>query len=263
MKISEQLIRESFTDGELARELPVFVYEEAGSTNDLAKEYAASCGDTPTRAIFIAEKQTAGRGRRGRSFLSPGGGLYLSLLLPTELPVTDAVAVTAYTAVIVKRAISELCRADVGVKWVNDIILSGKKLCGILAEGILREGTDRMRAVVVGIGLNVSGVTLPDEIRDIATTLEENGYSVPLEALTARIAELFFTELDTLGTPELASEYRAASTLIDREITVHRTDRSYPAYVLGITDSCELRLRLPDGTTELLSTGEVSVRIKS
>lgn len=261
MKISEAQIRESFTDGELARELPVFVYEVAGSTNDLAKNYALSSGDTPTRAIFIAKTQTAGRGRRGRSFLSPEGGLYLSILLPTDLPAADSVAVTAYTAVVVKRALLRTVGADVGIKWVNDVILGGRKLAGILAEGILKEGTDRMRAVVVGIGLNINGKELDPEIENIATTLEREGFFTTPSELAAAIAEEFFGGLSDLGTPSLAEEYRAASTVIGKRVTVLRVTESYPATVLGITDACELRLRLDNGDEELLATGEVSIRV--
>lgn len=258
MKISEKLIRESFNSGELSRELPVFVFDSIGSTNDEAKRFAEE--NTATRAIFLASSQTNGRGRRGRSFISPEGGLYLSILIRPSSHIKDAVCVTSYTAVIVRRAIEELTGLSASIKWVNDITVNQKKLSGILTEGKTRpDGT--LEYCVVGIGINVHGTHLNDEIKDIATTLEIEGYTVSREALAARISELFFTEYEKSGTKEIADEYRRACPLIGKSVTVMKLSESYPALVEGITDSCELVLRLGSGECEILSTGEVSIRV--
>ena len=260
MKISEQKLRESFRNGELATKLPIIIYDTIGSTNTEAKEYAKSA--SVPYALFIANGQTAGRGRLGRSFISGHGtGLYMSLLVALDKSIADAVSVTAYTAVIVKRALYELYGIYPSIKWVNDIILSDKKLAGILTEGILEPGTDKLKYAVIGIGLNVSGKALPEEIKDIATTLEMCGVSsASREEIAARICELFLRELDKIGTVENATEYRSASCIIGKEVNVIKPHGTYVAKVLDITDKCELVLELPMAKTEILSAGEVSIR---
>ena len=259
MKISEIKLRESFSDGELLTGLPIKIYDETGSTNDEAKKFAEEGGDGATRAIFIAAEQTAGRGRRGRSFLSPEGGLYMSLLLRPSGPLADAVAITTYAAVTVRRAIAEVAGLDCEIKWVNDLLVRGRKLAGILTEGVLRCDVDTLRYCVVGIGINLAG-DLPPEIADIATSVSAEGSTAGREELAARIAELFYSGLGRIGTRELADEYRRYCPLIGRDITVMKQSGSYPARVVGITDSCELLLLLPDGSRETLATGEVSIR---
>ena len=259
MKISENKIRESFKNGELLSGLPIFIYDTIGSTNTEAKLFAAS--DSATRAVFIASEQTEGRGRRGRSFISGEGGVYMSLLVRPEGTAKDAVALTAYAAVTVREAIEKLTGLSPEIKWVNDLYLNGAKLAGILTEGRVADGKEGLEYAVVGIGINVRGTALPSEISDIATTLELSGAEVSLEALIACVTELFYSNLDRVGTPTLAEEYRRHSALIGKSVTVMKLSESYPAKVLGVTDRCELELELSDGSREILATGEVSVRL--
>ncbi len=260
MKISEQKLRESFRCGELKSGLPIFIYETTRSTNDEARAFIEN--NDAERALFIAEEQTGGRGRLGRKFISERGGLYMSLLLKLDTDLSDAVAITAYTAITVRRAIEELTGISAQIKWVNDIVLGGKKLSGILTEGILSADTGRLKYAVVGIGINALGKAVNSEIAEIATTLEMLGSPISPISLAARVTELFFCNLSMLGTPECAEEYRRHSSLIGKAVTVIKKSESYPATVLGISDKCELILRLDDGREELLATGEVSVRVK-
>lgn len=258
MKISEKKIWESFKNGELLSGLPIFIYDTIGSTNTEAKLFAAREG--ADRAVFIASEQTEGRGRRGRSFISEDGGVYMSLLIRPEGTVKDAVALTAYAAVTVREAIEELTGLSPEIKWVNDLMIGGRKLAGILTEGRVSQCGEGLEYAVVGIGINVHGTALHPEIADIATTLELEGATVSLEELIARVCELFCLGLDKVGTPALAEEYRRHSALIGKCITVIKLSESYPARVLGVTDRCELELELSDGSREILATGEVSVR---
>ena len=258
MKISENKIRESFKNRELLSELPILIYDTIGSTNTEAKNYANR--NSAARAMFIASRQTEGRGRRGRSFISEKGGVYMSLLLRPDGAVKDAVPLTAYTAVKVRDAIEELAGLSPEIKWVNDLMIGGRKLAGILTEGRVADSGEGLEYAVVGIGINVHGTALHPEIADIATTLEIEGGTVFLETLIARIAELFFASLTEVGSWKIADEYRRHSNLIGKSVLVMKLSGSYPARVLGITDRCELELELEDGRREILATGEVSVR---
>lgn len=260
MKISEQMLRESFRHRELSSELPIIIFNTTGSTNSEARAYLQK--HKPKHALFIADTQSAGRGRLGRSFISPSGGLYMSLAVRMSERQDNPELITSYAAVTVRQAIAKLTGKECQIKWVNDIILNGKKLAGILTEGVISPDTNRIEYAIIGIGVNILGSTLAPEISEIATTLELCGATVTREELCARITDLFLFGLDKVGTSECAEEYRRHSMLIGKEITVYKKDTAYAAFVKGISDKCELILELEGGYTELLSTGEVSVRVK-
>ena len=232
---------------------------ESESTNNDAREYCEEHRDT---AVFIADGQTAGRGRRGRSFASPhGAGIYMSILFCPDGSLCDLTAVTTFTAVAVCRAIERVSGLCADIKWVNDIYYKGKKLGGILTEGALAEDMKSAKYVVVGIGLNVLRAQMPEELSDIALSIEEAcGKVCDRNLLISEIISEFMDGLSSLGTADILDEYRRRCFLLGREVTVHRLDRSYFAEVTGIADDASLLLRLPDGSTEKLNTGEVSVR---
>lgn len=257
MSLNASSIKEQL--GELSEELSINIYKTIGSTNTEAK-LAAESGLTKN-AIFAASEQTAGRGRLGRSFSSnKNKGLYLTILLPNELPVDFATSLTTYMAVIATRAIGSLTSIDPKIKWVNDIYAGGKKLAGILTEGKAKSvGT--LSYAAVGIGINVARQEFPEDVKAIATTVEDEcGEVIDLNKLTAVIVKDFFDNLSLVGTRELADEYRSRSFLIGEKVNVIKPTTTYEATVKDITDRCELLLELPDGTLEILSTGEVSVR---
>ena len=257
MSLNASSIKEQL--GELSEELSINIYKTIGSTNTEAK-LAAESGLTKN-AIFAASEQTAGRGRLGRSFSSnKNKGLYLTILLSNELPVDFATSLTTYMAVIATRAIGSLTSIDPKIKWVNDIYAGGKKLAGILTEGKAKSvGT--LSYAAVGIGINVARQEFPEDVKAIATTVEDEcGEVIDLNKLTAVIVKDFFDNLYLVGTRELADEYRSRSFLIGEKVNVIKSTTTYEAIVKDITDRCELLLELPDGTPEILSTGEVSVR---
>lgn len=257
MSLNASSIKEQL--GELSEELSINIYKTIGSTNTEAK-LAAESGLTKN-AIFAASEQTAGRGRLGRSFSSnKDKGLYLTILLSNELPVDFATSLTTYMAVIATRAIGSLTSIDPKIKWVNDIYAGGKKLAGILTEGKAKSvGT--LSYAAVGIGINVARQEFPEDVKAIATTVEDEcGEVIDLNKLTAVIVKDFFDNLYLVGTRELADEYRSRSFLIGEKVNVIKPTTTYEATVKDITDRCELLLELPDGTPEILSTGEVSVR---
>lgn len=243
-------------------DIDITVLKSTGSTNDEARRYAEGRGTESARALIVSDGQTAGRGRRGRSFISlTGRGVYMSLLLlrPEILP-TDAPLITAYAATVVREAIFELTALDAKIKWVNDITVGDRKLAGILTEGALSP-SGGYEYCIVGIGINTHGLDFPPEIADIATSLEREGRLVDREALIARITELFFERLDTVGTPALVEEYRRHSSVIGRELTVITPEGSYSATAVGIGERCELLVE-HGGMRETLLSAEVSIRPK-
>lgn len=245
--------------GDLSKELSITVYKTIDSTNTQAKIVAES--DDVKRCIFVTSEQTAGRGRLGRTFSSnKGKGLYLSILIKEDMPADFATSLTTYMAVIARRAIHSVTDADPKIKWVNDIYLGGKKLAGILTEGKAKcEGT--LAYAVVGIGINLLKQEFPEDVKAIATTIEDEcGKAINVNELASLIVKEFFENLHLVGTTELADEYRAHSFLIGERVNVIKPTTTYEASVSGITDKCELILELPGGEVEILSTGEVSVR---
>lgn len=254
-RIDEARLRELL--GELS-DIPIYIYDVTASTNLTAIEYARGGGVCP--AVFIAEEQTAGRGRLGRSFISPGGcGIYMSVVTRVREN-TDPTAITTYAACVISDAIEHKTGLSPLIKWVNDLYLGERKLAGILTQGIIDPDSSAITHAVMGVGINVLG-DAPEGVRDIATTLEAEGALSPdRTALIAEIIKEYITHLDAVGTRRLADSYRRRSCLIGRAVNVITPMETYPATVVGITDEAKLELILEDGTRELLSTGEVSVR---
>lgn len=225
------------------------------STNAKVKEMALH--GAAEGVTMIADTQTGGRGRRGRTFHSPEGGLYLSTLLRPGAD-TDPGRITCYAAVAAARAMESLCHLTVDIKWVNDLYLHGRKVAGILAEGVLApDGT--LSAVVLGIGINVGGV-LPAELDAIATTLAAQGATLRREDLAAA----FLNEWERVYTAPhhraVMEEYRRRNIVIGRPVTVVQGNCTYPATAMAITDGGHLLVTTPDGERELTS-GEVSLRL--
>ena len=255
-KLTRRELERGFSDKGLIPE--IILYDLTDSTNVRALEYARERKpDRPT--LFIASEQTAGRGRLGRSFSSPLGGIYMTIL--TRIPEgASTTALTSYAAVSFCRALGEMTNLSPKVKWVNDIYIGSLKLSGILAQGFVDPDTECISHVALGIGLNVSGKEMPEEIRGIATSLEKEGVIIDRARLAAKIAELYLRDLANATAPEIINEYRSLSMLTGAYVNVIHPDRTYPARVIGIGDECELIVELEDGKTELLRTGEVSVR---
>lgn len=227
----------------------VTVTEEIASTNTALKEMAAA--GAPAGTTLIAARQTGGRGRLGRQFHSPEGGLYLSTL------VAPTVTLTCRAAVAAARAVESLCDANIDLKWVNDLYLNGRKVAGILAEGVFSsDGT--LTAVVLGIGINVGATDFPPDLQSVATSLGNEGYSLTREDLAAA----FLNELHTaLTDPAAMDEYRRRNVVLSRQVTVVRGNETYVATAQSITDEGYLTVRDQNGRTHTLSSGEASVKL--
>ncbi len=232
---------------------------ETDSTNRVAKELAA--GGASEGVLVVAEQQRNGRGRLGRSFFSPDGGIYMSLILRPRIPAEKAVLVTTCAAVAVARAIDRVCGCRTGIKWVNDIFVDGKKVCGILAEAGLSPESEHPDYIVLGIGINVRKQSVPEELKDIVGCLEENRTdTIKKEVLIAAVWEEFSELYQNLSTAVYMDEYRERSVLLGREVTVLAPEGNYKAVVTDIDQEGRLVI-LREGKSVLLSSGEVSVRL--
>ncbi len=238
---------------------------ETSSTNTVVRELAAQ--GAPEGTVVIADFQSAGRGRMGRSFLSPAGtGLYMSLLLRPTIPPERAIRITTAAAVAVCRALESMgCRGQ--IKWVNDIFARGRKICGILAESAFAaDGT--MSYAVLGIGVNIAPPPggFPPDIADIAGA----AFDSPSPDVRDRLAEEILARFAPLyariseDTAAHMAEYRRRCFLIGETVTVHPLDASapYEAVAADVDDECGLVVRLPGGETRTLSSAEVRVRGK-
>lgn len=236
--------------------------ESVGSTNDHLKALARA--GAPSGTAVLADVQTAGRGRLGRSFLSPAGeGVYLSVLLRPDCSAEAALQLTAWTAAAVCRALERCCGLSAGIKWVNDIILNGRKLGGILCETSMRGDSGRVDYVVAGVGLNVLQGGFPPELALTATSLLlETGRRFSRDAVAAAL----ISELDRMGAEFPAGkerylrEYRAACITTGRDVCFVRDGERHTGTAESIDEDFGLVLRLPDGEREHLRSGEVSVR---
>lgn len=243
----------------------ISVAGEVDSTNGIAKKLAME--GAPHGTTVIADRQTAGRGRRGRNFDSPSGsGIYLSMILRTGLSASDSVLITTGAAVAVARAVRQVTGTEVSIKWVNDLFFQEKKICGILSEGIADLESGGMEAVIVGIGINVrrDPEEFPEEIRDIAGALynrEEPG--VTRNQLAAAVIEQVLDVAKGLEERAFLQEYRQRSFLLGKEILVLRQNGQEPSLALDIDDQGGLIIQRQDGSREILHSGEVSVRPNS
>lgn len=239
----------------------VYYREETESTNDDAKFLAEE--GMEHGSLVIAETQTAGKGRRGRSWCSPKSSIYMSMLLRPDLPVDRASMLTLVMAVSVADALSQLYDLDVKIKWPNDILINKKKVCGILTE--LFEHPDQTYSVVVGIGINVNQKGFPEEIAEIATSvLIEKGDSCNRADIVIAVMEYFeyYYELFAEGGDMSALIDIYDAYLINRNEQVKILDPAgeYEGMAKGINDRGELIVERADGKITTVYSGEVSVR---
>lgn len=240
----------------------VVYYPETDSTNLRAKllgEEGALHG-----TLAVADMQAAGRGRRGRTWeCSPGGSIYMSLLLRPQIEPQKAPMMTLAMAVAVAQALREYGGFDVQIKWPNDIVINGKKLVGILTE--MSTEIDYINHVVIGVGINVNIREFPEDICETATSLYiEGGHTVkraPLIAEVMRRFEEYYGKFEKAGNLSLLKEeYNGLLINRDREVRILGSRETYTARALGINETGELLVIREDGTQEEVYAGEVSVR---
>ena len=250
----------------------VFCYDSTDSTNRRLQE-AMLNGDAPHGLIAVANEQTAGRGRLGRSFASPQDmGIYMSVLLWPQVlgdasPSSSWTALTSWTAVAVCRAIEAVYDVQPGIKWVNDLYLGGKKICGILTQMDLETERGLIRDIIIGIGINVQEQEndFPEELREIAGSLyQQTGKRIDRTILAAEMIRQLDRLCEDWSDPESAAvylnTYRKHSLVTGKPVSVIRAGNAKEATAVCIGDDFSLHVQYPDGTAEILRGGEISIR---
>lgn len=236
--------------------LTVEVLQEVDSTNSEARRRIKAGLTEPL--LLAAEHQTAGRGRQGKTFYSPAGtGIYMTLVLHPFVPLTDAVSVTARTSVAVCRAIRKMTDLRPEIKWVNDLYLNGKKICGILVEAISDYQAGVTQSLIIGIGINVTTKTFPEELQEAASLCVE----LNRNRLIAGIAEELRKELGDWQDKGYLRDYRNWSMVLGKSIVWTQDGMKRKATALEIDDRGGLVVQNEDGSRHTLSSGEISVRL--
>lgn len=237
------------------------VRQRVSSTNTIAKELAAQ--GAPEGTVIIAKEQTEGRGRMGRAFYSPpDSGIYFTIILRPTLNLEDSLLITTATAVAVAKAIETVAGVKAEIKWVNDIFVGDKKVCGILTEASLNFESGGLEYAVVGIGINIATKDFPEDIKQVAGALfnVKPDNSPVTSMLVAEVLNNLSSCMDSLTDKEYLDEYRNRSLLIGKDILVLKGKESAPAKAVDIDDKARLVVEYEDKTREALNSGEVSVR---
>ncbi len=236
-------------------------YDCVESTNTLAKALAkeGACEGT----VIIANKQTMGRGRLGKSFFSPSEtGLYMSIILRPSLPPEKAVEITSLAAVALLRTVKKLSDGDFKIKWVNDIYKNGKKVCGILTESSIT--ASGLEYAVLGIGVNLFAPQggFPDEIKNIADSVFECTFNkAKKEEFTTLLLDEISLLYNDIGKNRYVDEYRENSYITGKKIFVLKGDEKIPARACEILDDYSLSVTLESGEKAVLSSGDISIRV--
>ncbi len=235
---------------------------EVDSTNTWAKREAEN--GAPEGTVLVADMQTAGKGRRGRSWSSPSGhSIYMSLILRPDIMPDRASMLTLVAGLSAAQAIRGLTGLETWIKWPNDLVISDKKICGILTEMSLQ--MECINYVVVGIGINVNMTEFPEEIANKATSLcLEKGQTVRRAEVIAEVLSHFeknyYRFLKTGDLSGLADDYNKVLVNRNREIRVMEPGNEYMGTTGGINEKGELMVTKEDGTEVAVYAGEVSVR---
>lgn len=238
----------------------ITLLESVDSTNRFLKRNSDNAKEWTT---VIAENQTSGRGRYDRKFYSPENcGIYMSILLKPEISADSAVLITAAAAVAVAEAVETLSGKETQIKWVNDVLINSKKVCGILCEGVINLQTGCIDRVVLGIGINVY---TPENdfdysIKDIAAAVFEEKIPDMRNSLVAEVINRFEGYYAQLESRSFLEGYRKRSIVAGKNITVLNGRENFTAKVVEIDENCQLDVVLSDGTEKKLSSGEISIR---
>ncbi len=245
-----------------AASLRIKIFDEVNSTSTAAR-LSYESGEAPGLAV-LAGRQTEGRGTKGRSFFSPEGtGLYLSLLFEPDIPISDSALVTTSAASAAALALEKISGEKIDIKWVNDLYLRGRKICGILTEGIM---TGKGWACIVGIGINLLPPEkgFPAELSGIAGSLfpsrKGDISSLRIQA-AAEILNRFMKFTGELRQRTYMPYYKERLFVLGKKISVVSPSGIRPAEALDTDDLCRLRVRYDDGTEDLLFSGEISVNV--
>ncbi|AQP54488.1 biotin--[acetyl-CoA-carboxylase] ligase [Vagococcus penaei] len=245
------------------KNLPLYLFETIDSTNKYAKELAID--GIPNRTVVLANEQTNGRGRYGKTFESPADtGVYISLILkPSEFQAFNYSLLTLYTAVSIRRTIFRLTGKELGIKWVNDLFLGDRKICGILTEAITNIENQEFQWLIIGIGLNVSteSTDFSDDVKNIAGSLfMDEEPTVSRNELVAGIINDLLSGLNELNEEQLIAEYDRHLLWKNQQVTVYQGNSQSQGFVRGINQQGHLLVETETGDLKALLSGDVSIK---
>ena len=246
-----------------SRMLDIHVLREVGSTNAVLREKASA--GAPEGTVLVAAMQTDGKGRLGRRFYSPADtGIYLSLLLrPVDMAPEQALHITTMAAVAACESIEDTNGKPAQIKWVNDVYQDGRKIAGILTEGVLSMESGLMDSIVLGIGINVYPPEegFPKEIESIAGAVLDEKQTEAKNRIAAGFLNHFLSIYHRDDTQTYVHSYRERSMVIGKKVTVISGKDQRSAYVLDVDEECRLLVRYEEGSEERLTGGEISLKI--
>lgn len=254
---------QEFLKNELKNKIKIDVLDVVESTNSQAKSLAQN--GVEEGMVVIAYEQTKGRGRMGRAFFSPkGNGVYMSLLLRPACSPQEATLITTAAAVAVCQALESCGVGGAQIKWVNDIYLNGKKVCGILTEsGFGAEGIT-LDYAILGVGINVYAPKegFPDELGNIAGFVFDEKQKDLRNKLIGSFINSFFKFYNNLLQREHIPLYREKCFVLGEDIVIFSGEKSICAKALDVDANCNLLVEYENGEKGIVGTGEISVRVK-
>lgn len=255
-EIREYLINE-------LKEIPIHYFNSLPSTNDYAKDLAKE--NAPEYSLVIADTQTHGKGRMGRTFVSPSGvGIYMSIILYPKTTLKTSQLITSCVAVGISKAIDNICKCNSKIKWVNDIFLNDKKISGTLTEGAIDFETNSFKYAIVGTGINVRSTRniFNDELSEIATSIEDvTGLKVSRSRLIAEVLNNVYHQLNNIENKTFFDEYVKRSLIIGKDVIVTEDGKECIARAIGIDENAGLIVKFfHDGTIKTLNSGEARIK---
>jgi len=236
-------------------------FVHVSSTQEIAKELARQ--GTVEGTVIIAETQSVGRGRLGRGWFSPAGGIWMSLLLSPKRSVQELQVLNLLAALAVSRSIEKACGLEARVKWPNDVLIQGRKVAGILSEAFAKGGIVSNVVLGVGINANVDTELFPFDLRSsatsISTTLGSFVDRVTLVQSLLEELETLYEEFEREGSSFIISELKRLSTTLGRKVKVVSLDGVTEGLAVDIHTDGALVVRVEDGTTKLFYSGDVSI----
>ncbi len=252
------------------KDVKISFFDVIDSTNTQAKrELAEKDGKSLHKTVFVAAKQTSGRGRLGRPFYSPEqSGIYFSVVY-SKGNITKPAVITASAGVAVARVLKKIYNVDAKIKWVNDVFVAGKKVCGILTEGVANFETGMIDAAIIGIGINITtNENQPEELKNIAGSVTSCAENRKQSELCAEVINelLFILDGGTEESKKSMQEYKSRSFLIGKEVefspVINAEEKNFKCVVQDVTDDAKLVVKLENGEIKNLDSGEVSIHSK-
>ena len=256
--LSESVIRKYLPEND---NRSIYIFDTIDSTNNYAKKLASEGAGHGT--LVAADMQTAGKGRMGRSFCSPAGGsIYMSVILRPKTDMQSSQLITSCIAAAAADAVDRVCGTDVKIKWVNDLYLNRKKICGILTEASINFESGGLDYAVAGIGINLKSVkqSFTEELLEIASSVEDETGKLPGRCrLIAEILNNIDSYMQGIENRAFLEEYRRRSFITGMRVAVSKYDEERTAAALGISDNAGLIVKYDDGTEEVLNSGEARI----